>query len=64
MLNDIRYKIYRVELSAQDREGFRGLKRITSFQKSLLWKHSQHQCDYIFIAREISFDHVLDHNHL
>ena len=64
ILNDMRYKIYRVQLSAQDREEFRGLKHITSFQKSLLWKHSQHQCDYIFIPREISFDHVLDHNHL
>lgn len=31
ILNDMRYKIYRIELSAQDREEFRGLKHITSF---------------------------------
>ena len=56
ILNDMRYKIYRIELSAQDREEFRGLRRITSFQRNLLWSQSPHQCDYIFIPREISFD--------
>ena len=56
ILNDMRYKIYSIELSAQDREEFRGLRRITSFQRNLLWSQSPHQCDYIFIPREISFD--------
>ena len=54
LLADANYQIQRIHLNPRDREEFLGLKPIDSFPRDLLWRDSPHQCDYIFIPREIS----------
>lgn len=54
LLTDANYQIQQIELNSRDREAFLGLKPIDSLSRDLLWRDSSHQCDYIFIPREIS----------
>ena len=54
LLADAEYQIHQIVLNPKDREEFIGLKQVDSFSRDLLWRDSPHQCDYIFVPKEIS----------